>query len=96
LGVRGGGILRYAILPATLPSLLSSLRISLGTAIAVRFLSETFASMDGLGWYIMDSWSRVDYPDMYAAVIALSLVGLVLYLALDALEILALRWRETD
>ncbi len=96
LGVRGGGILRYAILPATLPSLLSSLRISLGTAIAVLFLSETFASMDGLGWYIMDSWSRVDYPDMYAAIIALSLVGLVLYLALDALEILALRWRETD
>ena len=96
LGVRGGGILRHAILPATLPSLLSSLRISLGTAIAVLFLSETFASMDGLGWYIMDSWSRVDYPDMYAAIIALSLVGLVLYLALDALEILALRWRETD
>jgi len=96
LGVRGGGILRYAILPATLPSLLSSLRISLGTAIAVLFQSETFASMDGLGWYIMDSWSRVDYPDMYAAIIALSLVGLILYLALDALEILALRWRETD
>ncbi|HWR10751.1 MAG TPA: ATP-binding cassette domain-containing protein [Rectinemataceae bacterium] len=96
LGVRGGGVLRYAILPATLPSLLSSLRISLGTAIAVLFLSETFASMDGLGWYIMDSWSRVDYPDMYAAIIALSLVGLALYLALDALEAFALRWRETD
>lgn len=96
LGARGGQNLRYAILPATLPSLLSSLRISLGTAIAVLFLSETFASMDGLGWYIMDSWSRVDYPDMYAAIMALSFVGLILYLALDALEALALRWRETD
>lgn len=96
LGLKGGGILRYAILPATLPALLSSLRISLGTAIAVLFLSETFASMDGLGWYIMDSWSRVDYPDMYAAIIALSLLGLVLYLALDAVEAFALRWRETD
>ena len=96
LGGKGKALLRYAILPATLPSLLSSLRISLGTAIAVLFLSETFASMDGLGWYIMDSWSRVDYPDMYAAIIALSLVGLVLYLALDAVEAVALRWRETD
>ena len=96
LGGSGVTLLRYAILPATLPSLLSSLRISLGTAIAVLFLSETFASMDGLGWYIMDSWSRVDYPDMYAAIIALSLVGLVLYLALDAVEAVALRWRETD
>lgn len=96
LGCGSGGILRWAILPATLPSLLSSLRISLGTAIAVLFLSETFASMDGLGWYIMDAWSRVNYPDMYAAIIALSLVGLLLYLVLDAVEAFALRWRETD
>jgi len=96
LGLGKTGILRHAILPATMPSLLSSLRISLGTAIAVLFLSETFASMDGLGWYIMDSWSRVDYPDMYAAIIALSLLGLALYLALDAVEAFALRWRETD
>ena len=96
LGGQRGGILRYAILPATLPSFLSSLRISLGTAIAVLFLSETFASMDGLGWYIMDSWSRVDYPDMYAAIMALSFVGLALYLVLDAIEAYALRWRETD
>lgn len=88
--------LRMAILPATLPALLSSLRISLGTAIAVLFLSETFASMDGLGWYIMDAWSRVNYPEMYAAIIALSLVGLVLYLALDSLEAFALRWRDVD
>lgn len=96
LGGPASSILRYAILPATLPSLLSSLRISLGTAIAVLFLSETFASMDGLGWYIMDSWSRVDYPDMYAAIMALSLVGLALYLLLDAVESALLRWRETD
>ncbi|MHB0895973.1 MAG: ATP-binding cassette domain-containing protein [Spirochaetales bacterium] len=96
LGARGGQTLRYAILPATLPSLLSSLRISLGTSIAVLFLSETFASMDGLGWYIMDSWSRVDYPDMYAAIVALSFLGLILYLALDAFEAITLRWRETD
>lgn len=96
LGFGRGGILRRAIFPATLPALLSSLRISLGTAIAVLFLSETFASMDGLGWYIMDAWSRVDYPDMYAAIMALSAVGLALYLALDAVEALALPWRETD
>ena len=94
----GGGIgaaLRHAVLPATLPALLSSLRVSLGTAIAVLFLSETFASVEGLGWYIMDSWSRVDYPDMYAAITALSALGLGLYVALDLAEAYLLRWRET-
>ena len=95
LGGRKTFLVTNVILPATLPALLSSLRISLGTAIAVLFLSETFASMDGLGWYIMDSWSRVDYPDMYAAISVLSLLGLGLYLALDGLEAILLRWRES-
>jgi ABC-type nitrate/sulfonate/bicarbonate transport system, permease component len=68
----------------------------LGTAIAVLFLSETFASIDGLGWYIMDAWSRIDYPDMYAAILALSLFGLVLYLIIDAVEAYLLRWRQNN
>jgi NitT/TauT family transport system permease protein len=95
LGGGKGATLRHAILPATLPALISSLRISLGTAIAVLFLSETFASINGLGWYIMDSWSRVDYPDMYASIMALSALGLGLYIALDAAQAILLRWRET-
>ena len=95
LGGRKAFLFAKTIFPSTLPALLSSLRISLGTAIAVLFLSETFASMDGLGWYIMDSWSRVDYPDMYSAITALALLGLGLYLVLDGLEALLLRWRET-
>jgi ABC-type nitrate/sulfonate/bicarbonate transport system ATPase subunit/ABC-type nitrate/sulfonate/bicarbonate transport system permease component len=95
LGGRKSFLVAKVVIPSTIPMLLSSLRISLGTAIAVLFLSETFASMDGLGWYIMDSWSRVDYPDMYAAIMALSLTGLGLYLVLDALEAFLLRWRES-
>lgn len=95
----GGGrvsTLWHAFVPATTPALISSLRVSLGTCIAVLFLSETFASMDGLGWLIMDAWSRIDYPEMYAAILTLSGVGLLLYLALDAAEKLLLRWREVD
>jgi len=80
--------------PSTTPSLMSALRVSLGTAIAVLFLSETFASVDGLGWYIMDAWSRIDYPDMYAAILALSLFGLFVYFTIDAIEAVLLRWRE--
>jgi ABC-type nitrate/sulfonate/bicarbonate transport system ATPase subunit/ABC-type nitrate/sulfonate/bicarbonate transport system permease component len=94
LGGHRWRVLYHGIFPATLPALLSSIRISLGTAIAVLFLSETFASMDGLGWYIMDAWSRVDYPDMYSAIMTLSGVGLSLYLILDAIEAWLLRWRD--
>ena len=94
LGFSRLSIIRLAIVPSTTPSLMSALRVSLGTAIAVLFLSETFASIDGLGWYIMDAWSRIDYPDMYAAILALSLFGLFVYFAIDAIEAVLLRWRE--
>ncbi len=94
LGFSRYSIIRLAIVPSTMPALMSALRVSLGTAIAVLFLSETFASIDGLGWYIMDAWSRIDYPDMYAAILTLSLFGLFLYLIIDAIEAYLLRWRQ--
>ncbi len=80
------------IVPATLPDLLTALRVSLGTAIAVLFLAETFATETGLGYLIVESWSRVAYPRMYAAILALSLLGLGLFAAIDIAERLLCPW----
>ena len=85
----GGGRmdqLKHIILPALLPRIFSSLRMTLGTAIAVLFLAETFATRQGIGWYIMDAWSRIAYVEMYAGITALSLSGLLLFSLLDILE----------
>ena len=86
----------HVLLPASLPALLSALRVSLGTATAVLFFAETFATNEGLGWYIMDAWARVDYPDMYAAILALSLFGLAGFALIDAVEALLCRWRRVS
>jgi NitT/TauT family transport system permease protein len=96
LGASRADIARHVVFPYALPALLSALRVGLGTAIAVLFIAETFASETGLGWYIVDAWTRVDYPDMYAAIIALSLFGLGCYLVVDVAEALLCRWRDTD
>ncbi|MBU0926390.1 MAG: ABC transporter permease [Spirochaetes bacterium] len=82
------------VVPASLPDLLTSLRVSLGTAVAVLFLAETFATETGLGYLIVDSWARVAYPEMYAAIIAMSLLGLGLFAAVDAAERLLCPWRS--
>jgi taurine transport system permease protein len=89
-------IARHVVIPSAMPALLSALRVGLGTAVAVLFMAETFASESGLGWYIVDAWTRVDYPDMYAAIVALSLFGLGCYLVIDAVEAILCRWREVD
>ena len=49
LGARRRHLLRYVYFPAVLPSILSALRITSGTAIAVLFFTETFATHNGSG-----------------------------------------------
>jgi ABC-type nitrate/sulfonate/bicarbonate transport system permease component len=96
LGASPRALAIHVVFPAALPDLLTSLRVSLGTAIAVLFLAETFATEDGLGWLIVDAWARVAYPDMYAAILGLSLLGLLAFLIVDIAERVLCRWKERD
>jgi NitT/TauT family transport system permease protein len=87
LGAGRRALFRYVYLPATVPAALTALRVSIGTAIAVLFFAESFATTSGLGYYIIvDAWGRLAYPEMYAGVLAMSLLGLLLYFAVDRLE----------
>jgi NitT/TauT family transport system permease protein len=93
LGAGRQAILRFVYLPACLPAVLTSLRVSIGTAIAVLFFAESFATSSGLGYYIIvETWGRLAYPEMYAGVMAMSLLGLFLYLIVDRLERTFVPW----
>jgi NitT/TauT family transport system permease protein len=94
LGAGRLGLFRHVVLPACLPALFSGLRVSLGTAAAVLFLAETFATDTGLGYLITDAWTRVAYAEMYAAISSLSLMGLFLFVLADLAEQLCCPWRE--
>jgi len=86
-------LLRYVYLPACLPAVLTALRVSTGTAVAVLFLAETFATQSGLAYYItVEAWGRMAYPEMYAGVIAMALLGLIAYICLDLLESRVCEW----
>jgi ABC-type nitrate/sulfonate/bicarbonate transport system permease component len=87
LGAGRRALLRFVYLPATLPAVLTAIRLSIGTAVAVLFFTESFATTAGLGYYvIVDTFSRLAYPEMYAGVVAMSLLGLILYFVVDYLE----------
>ncbi len=47
---------RHLYVPAALPALFTSLKVASGTAVAVLFLAESFATTSGLGYLIMDAW----------------------------------------
>jgi NitT/TauT family transport system permease protein len=92
LGAKPHQLLVDVVLPGILPELFSALRIALGTTIAVLYFAESFASTSGLGWFITDAWSRVDYLEMNSAILALALLGLGLLAALDGLMAVVCRW----
>jgi NitT/TauT family transport system permease protein len=94
LGANRAQTLRYVVWPALLPGLLSSLRVGTGTALAVLFFAETFGTTRGLGWFVMESWMRMSYVDMFAGILSLGLVGLGLFLAIDGAERRLCRWQR--
>ena len=97
IGAGRRALFRYVYLPASLPAVLTALRVSVGTAIAVLFIAETYATSSGLGYYIIvESWGALRYAQMYAGVLAMSLLGLALYFAVDGLDRRLCPWREPD
>lgn len=82
----------HVILPAILPDLFSALRITVGIAISVLFVTETFGTDKGLGFFIVDAWMRVDYITMYAGIVAISIIGFLLFLVIDLADAIFCRW----
>ncbi len=93
LGAGDRQILYHVIIPAITPRLLTSLRLSIGTAIAVLFFAETFATYQGLGYYILDAWTMLDYEKMFFGIIGLSLLGLFFFGIVDLLERWIVKWK---
>jgi len=92
LGAGSVQVFRHVVVPAALPDVFTALRISTGTAIAVLFFSESIAGTDGIGYYIIDAWSRIAYRDMFAGIIAMAILGVVLYELLELAESRVCRW----
>jgi NitT/TauT family transport system permease protein len=87
LGAGRRGLFRFVYLPASLPAILTAVRQSIGTAVAVLYIVELIATTKGLGYYIyLYGTTLYDYPRMYAGVLAMSLLGLGLYFAADWLH----------
>ena len=88
-------VIHHVTLPAILPQLLTSVRISLGTAVSVLFFVEGYGTEYGLGYYILDAWSRINYIDMYLGIMVISLMGFVLFILIDFLSDKLCKWSNT-
>ncbi|HYF81597.1 MAG TPA: ABC transporter permease [Clostridia bacterium] len=93
LGASRLQIFRYITIPAILPAMLTNLRLSIGTALSILFFAEGYGTQFGIGYYILDAWTRIDYIGMYAGIVAISLLGFVLFVLTDILEEAVCKWK---
>lgn len=87
-------MLRHVLIPAALPDAMTALKVASGTAVAVLFMAESFATRRGLGFLIMDAWGRGDQLEMFTGILAMSLLGVALYELCNVLETRSCRWRN--
>lgn len=78
--------IKDVIIPYCLPSLFTSFRQAFGMSLAVLFFLETFVNQKGIGYFIMNRWGMVNYPDMFSGILILSIFGYLIYLLIDKVE----------
>ncbi len=97
-GATKWGLYKHVVLPATLPSMLTAARVSVGLGITLLYIAETRigavgGARSGLGVFIkVHSHAPAEYE--LSAVVGLALMGLVFYTALELLDRWLCRWRH--
>jgi NitT/TauT family transport system permease protein len=79
-------------LPKALPSIFGGLKVGIGQAVVGATVGEFIAAEAGLGYLQLISQVRLDTPLLFAAVVVLSLLGVLLFNAVAFAERIALPW----
>jgi len=86
-------------LPSALPYMLSGIKISGGLALIGTVVAEFVAgsgTSTGLAWRIAEAGNRLQVPKMFAALLLLSVLGILIFFVLSLIEHLVLRrWHES-
>ncbi|MFX0578193.1 ABC transporter permease [Nocardia nepalensis] len=86
-------LFQKVILPAAVPSIFTGVRMAAASSILVLIAAEMIGARAGLGYLINAAQQNFQIPDMYAGIVAISLLGLAFNGLLVALERRLSRWR---
>ncbi|MPZ87128.1 MAG: ABC transporter permease subunit [Nitriliruptorales bacterium] len=90
-------IMRKIILPATVPYIMTGLRLGVGRAVIGIVIAEFFSAIGGLGGVIIRSGQRFDTASLFVPIVILMVLGIGLTKAVGYLESRVAPWqRETS
>ncbi|MGH3244578.1 MAG: ABC transporter permease [Spirillospora sp.] len=81
--------------PAALPFIMSGLKVAVTLAVTGAVVGEFVGADSGLGYVIVEATGNVDTAMLYAALILLSLIGVVLFALVDLAERLLMPWHSS-
>ncbi|WP_416062852.1 ABC transporter permease [Rhodococcus indonesiensis] len=93
LGLPSYRLFQKVILPAAVPTIFTGIRMAAASSILVLIAAEMVGAKAGLGYLITASQLNFQIPNMYAGIVAISLVGLTFNGILVAVERRLSRWR---
>jgi NitT/TauT family transport system permease protein len=82
-------------LPTSLPYLFSGLKVAATLAIAGTVVGEFVGADKGLGYLLLVTNSNMETSMMFATIVALTIIGLVFYYAVEILEGFLIPWHVT-
>ena len=74
---------RRIIFPASVPMIMTGMRISVGIAWFVIVAAEMVGAQSGIGYFIWNEWNNLQLASMIVAIVLIGLIGLGLDSALD-------------
>ena len=82
-------------LPHALPSIFAGLKVSVTLAVVGAVVGEFVGSNSGIGYVLQIANGNFDLPLMFAALTVLSLIGVLLFAAVDLVEQLMIPWHAS-
>jgi ABC-type nitrate/sulfonate/bicarbonate transport system permease component len=74
------------VLPATLPYILTGMRLAIGRALVAAIVAEFFMASNGLGYFINQSAATFNMDNAFAALVVTGLLGVMLVQVTSILE----------
>jgi ABC-type nitrate/sulfonate/bicarbonate transport system permease component len=80
------------ILPASLPSIFTGLRISISIALILTITVEMIVGSKGIGYFIIDNERSFAFPQMFGGILALGIIGLLINKLFNYFEMKMIKW----
>jgi len=90
--IRPASFFFRVLLPGALPNIYAGAKLSIGIGIVLAVAAEYQLTRTGLGFAIFNAQQLLDVERLYAALVAVSLLGFSLAAIVDWLEAIALPW----